>query len=138
MPHLMRFAPEAKVYRISWNLSVGAAAALNVHILQSGKKKKNTLRSLFSHPAPTSLRMQPRNDCVCNQSRYFSESILFILCHFCLKLSFASLVRLLERRSRAQSRLILHILFMVTCMKLFSFFLSLLSVILVFRMCIIY
>lgn len=82
----MRSAPEAKVYPISWNLSVGAAAARNVHVLQSGEKKKNTLRSLFSHPAPTSLRTQPRNDCVCNQSRYFSESsfVLFFCVTFVL------------------------------------------------------
>lgn len=103
------------------------------------EKKNDTLRFLFFSSRPHESATQPRNDCVCNQSRYFSRLslVFFFWCHFCLKLSFTSSVRFLKRHSRAQSRLIMHILFMVTCMKLFIF-LSLFSVILVFRMCIIY
>lgn len=64
----MRSAPEAKVYPISWNLSVGAAAARNVHVLQSGEKKQTLCVPFFLIPPPR----------VCERSR---EMIVFVISH---------------------------------------------------------
>lgn len=68
MPHLMRSTPEAKVYPIGWNLSVGAAAARNVHVLQSGEKTNKLCVPFFLIPPPR----------VCERSR---EMIVFVISH---------------------------------------------------------